>query len=170
MNVKLVGAALIIAGCGGVGFSMAAAHRREEKALRQLIRALDYMGCELQYRLTPLPELCRCAAAESGGAVSQALVNLASELEAQVAPDAASCMNAALAKTQHLPQTARKNLLALGSSLGQFDLQGQLTGLEAARKQCRRELDELSKNRDVRLRSYQTLGLCAGSALAILFL
>lgn len=170
MNVKLVGAALIIAGCGGVGFSMAAAHRREEKALRQLIRALDYMGCELQYRLTPLPELCRCAAAESGGAVSQALVNLASELEAQVAPDAASCMNAALSKIQHLPQAARKNLLALGSSLGQFDLQGQLTGLEAARKQCRRELDELSKNRDVRLRSYQTLGLCAGSALAILFL
>ena len=170
MNIKLVGAALIVAGCAGVGFSMAAAHRREEKALRQLIRALDYMGCELQYRLTPLPELCRCAAAESGGAVSQLLVNLAAELDAQVAPDAASCMNAALSKTQHLPQMSRKNLLMLGSSLGQFDLQGQLTGLEAARKQCRRELDELSKNRDVRLRSYQTLGLCAGSALAILFL
>lgn len=170
MNIKLIGAALIIAGCGGVGFSMAASHRREEKALRQLIRALDYMGCELQYRLTPLPELCRCAAAECGGTVSQVLINLAFELEAQIAPDAASCMNAAISKTSGLPQRAKKNLLALGSSLGQFDLQGQLTGLEAARKQCRRELDELSKDRDVRLRSYQTLGLCAGSALAILFL
>lgn len=170
MNVKIIGAALIIAGCGGVGFSMAAAHRREEKSLRQLIRALDFMGCELQYRLTPLPELCRCAAAESGGAVSHLLANLATELEAQVAPDAASCMNAALSKTKGLPQRTRKNLMLLGSSLGQFDLQGQLTGLEAARKQCRRELDELSRDRDVRLRSYQTLGLCAGSALAILFM
>ena len=170
MNVKIIGAALIIAGCGGVGFSMAAAHRREEKSLRQLIRALDFMGCELQYRLTPLPELCRSAAAESGGAVSHLLVNLATEMEAQVAPDAASCMNAALSKTKGLPQRTRKNLMLLGSSLGQFDLQGQLTGLEAARKQCRRELDELSKDRDVRLRSYQTLGLCAGSALAILFM
>ena len=170
MNAKLIGAALIIAGCGGVGFSMAAAHRREEKALRQLIRALDYMGCELQYRLTPLPELCRCAASEGGGAVSQVLVHLATELEAQVAPDAGSCMNAALTKTAGLPPQTRKNLHILGMSLGQFDLQGQLTGLEAARKQCRRELDELTKNRDVRLRSYQTLGLCAGSALAILFL
>lgn len=170
MNIKLIGAALIIAGCGGVGFSMAAAHRREETALRQLIRALDYMGCELQYRLTPLPELCRCAASESGGAVSQALLHLASELEDQIAPDVAACMNAALAKTTRLPQRARKNLQLLGSSLGQFDLQGQLSGLEAARKQCRRELEELSKDRDVRLRSYQTLGLCAGSALAILFL
>ena len=170
MNVKIIGAALIIAGCGGVGFSMAAAHRREEKSLRQLIRALDFMGCELQYRLTPLPELCRCAAAESGGAVSHLLADLATELEAQVAPDAASCMNAALSKTKGLPQRTRKNLMLLGSSLGQFDLQGQLTGLEAARKQCRRELDELSRDRDVRLRSYQTLGLCAGSALAILFM
>ena len=170
MSIKLIGAALIVAGCGGVGFSMAAAHRREEKSLRQLIRALDYMGCELQYRLTPLPELCRCAASESGGAVSQALLHLAAELEAQIAPDAAACMNAAVSKTSGLPPRTRKNMQLLGVSLGQFDLQGQLTGLEAARKQCRRELDELSKDRDVRLRSYQTLGLCVGSALAILFL
>lgn len=170
MNAKMIGAILIIVGCGGVGFSMAAAHRREEKALRQLIRALDYMGCELQYRLTPLPELCRCAASESGGTISQTLLYLAAELDSQVAPDAASCMNAALSRTKGLPQRAHKNLRMLGASLGRFDLQGQLTGLEAARKQCRRELEELSTDRNVRLRSYQTLGLCAGSALAILFL
>ena len=170
MMTKIIGAAMIITGCGAVGFSMAAAHRREEKALRELVRALDYMGCELQYRLTSLPELCRCAATESGGVIAQVLNHLAVELEAQVAPDASSCMNAALSKTKGLPQRTKKNLQTLGISLGQFDLQGQLTGLEAARKQCRRELEELSKDRDVRLRSYQTLGLCAGSALAILFL
>jgi stage III sporulation protein AB len=170
MSVKLIGAVLIIAGCGGVGFSMAAAHRREEQALRQLIRALDFMGCELQYRLTPLPELCRLAASESGGVISHVLLRLAFELEAQVAPDASCCMHAALSQVKGLPTRAAKNLQLLGASLGQFDLQGQLTGIEASRKQCRRELDELTRDRDVRLRSYQTLGLCAGSALAILFL
>lgn len=169
MNLKLVGAVLIIGGCAGVGFSMAAAHRREEAALRQLIGALDYMGCELQYHLTPLPELCRKAAGECTGAVKQVLLQLSAELEGQIAPDATSCMNAAIARTPRLPQRTRKNLLALGSSLGRFDLQGQLSGLDNARNQCRRELDALSKDRDVRLRSYQTLGLCAGSALAILF-
>ena len=109
MSLKLIGAVLIIAGCGGVGFSMAAAHRREENALRQLIGALDYMGCELQYHLTPLPELCRCAATESGGCISKVLLNLASELESQIAPDAASCMNAAISKTPKLPPRVRKN-------------------------------------------------------------
>lgn len=161
---------MIIAACGAVGFSMAASHRREEAALRQLIRGLDYMGCELQYRLTALPELCRNAAAESAGEVSRVLLYLATELDGQIAPDAASCMNAALAKARRLPKLAEKNLRLLGSSLGRFDLQGQLSGLEETRRQCRRELEELSRNRDVRLRSYQTLGLCAGSALAILFL
>jgi stage III sporulation protein AB len=170
MTIKLIGAGMIIAACGAVGFSMAASHRREEVALRQLIRAMDYMGCELQYRLTPLPELCRNAAAESAGVVSQALLCLAGELENQIAPDASSCMNAALSKTHRLPKRAEENLRLLGSSLGRFDLQGQLSGLEQTRHQCRRELEELTNNRDVRLRSYQTLGLCAGSALAILFL
>ena len=158
MSLKLIGAVLIIAGCGGVGFSMAAAHRREENALRQLIGVLDYMGCELQYHLTPLPELCRSAATESGGVISQILLRLATELESQISPDAAACMNAAISKTPKLPSTAR------------FDLQGQLKGLEGARQQCRHDLEELSEDRTMRLRSYQTLGLCAGAALAILFL
>lgn len=170
MNIKLIGAVLIIAGCGGVGFSMAAAHRREENALRQLVSVLDYMGCELQYHLLPLPELCRRVAGECGEPVCLVMKNLAAELESQIAPDAAACMTAALAKTPKLPHRLRKNLNELGVSLGRFDLPGQLKGLEAARLACRRDLDELSHDRDTRLRSYQTLGLCAGCALAILFL
>ena len=170
MSLKLFGAVLIIVGCGGVGFSMAAANRREENALRQMIGALDYMGCELQYHLTPLPELCRAAAAECGGCVGRVLLNLAAELESQIAPDALACMNAAIAKTPKLPDRVRKNMTDLGGWLGRFDLQGQLKGLEAARQQCRRDLEELTDGRDIRLRSYQTLGLCVGSALAILFL
>ena len=57
MILKWIGVALVVAGCGSVGFKISANHRKEEKALRQLIGILDYMECELQYRLTPLPEL-----------------------------------------------------------------------------------------------------------------
>jgi stage III sporulation protein AB len=170
MNLKIVGAGMIIAGCGGVGFSMAASHRREEKAMRQMIAALDYMGWELQYRLTPLPELCRKAAAENTGSVRSVLLSLSGELDSQIAPDASACMKAALKKHPKLPLRLQKAMEQLGLSLGRFDLPGQLNGLDSVRHQCRRELDELSRDRSVRLRSYQTLGLCASSALAILFL
>lgn len=170
MSLKLIGAVCIIFACGGMGYSMAAAHRREENALRQLIGALDHMGCELQYRLTPLPELCRCAASDASGCVGHVLMALTDELGSQVAPDASSCMRAAVDKVGKLPPNVRKNLLMLGTSLGRYDLQGQIKGIDGVRIQCRTDLDALSQNRDVRLRSYQTLGLCAGCALAILFL
>ena len=57
-----------------------------------------------------------------------------------------------------------------GAYLGRFDLPGQKQGLEEVREACRMELEALGKNRETRLRSYGTLGLCAGAALAILFL
>ena len=169
MTGKWIGVLLVICGCGGMGFSIAAASRREELALRQLLGALDYMECELQYHLTPLPELCRQAGREAKGAIQQILTALARELESQISPDVESCMNAALLGTRDIPRRVRQAFEIMGASLGRFDMEGQIKGLEAVRSFCRRELEGLSQNRDSRLRSYQTLGLCAGAALAILF-
>ena len=170
MSFKWIGAILVIAGCGGVGFTMAAVYKREEWALRSLLRVLDFMACELQFRLTPLPDLCRQAGKECRGVVGQTLTNLAGELENQISPDAGSCMYAAISRTDNLPEKAKEALRMLGASLGRFDLQGQLQGLEQVRTHCRRELEQLTDNRDQRVRGYQTLGICAGAALAILFI
>lgn len=169
MTMKWIGALLVIAGCGGVGFTMAASYKREEWCLRALLRALDYMACELQFRLTPLPELCLTAGKECGGPAGQALTALARELESQISPDADSCMYAVLSKQENLPDTTAEALRLLGKSLGRFDLEGQLQGIEQVRACCRRELSSLEAGRDQRIRGYQTLGVCAGAALAILF-
>ena len=169
MSYKWVGAILVIAGCGGIGFSIAANYKREEKFLHQLIQALQFMDCELQYRLTPLPELCRMTAKEVSGTLKNVFLNLARELDWQVAPDVCSCMTAAMKTSPDLPTAIRKLLLRLGHTLGRFYLPGQLQGLLAVRSACEEELKKLDKDRDVRLRSYRTLGLCAGAALAILF-
>ena len=170
MILKLIGSVFVVAGCGGIGFRIAANHRREERNLRQLIGILDYMACELQYRLTPLPELCRQAAVEFPGVLAAVFSDLGMEMDAQVLPDIGTCMAAAVAKTARLTPLTQEALLLLGKSVGRFDVEGQLKGLEAARQDCRRQLDGLSYDRDSRLRSYQTLGLCAGAALAILFI
>ena len=169
MTIKWIGALLVVTVCGGTGFSIASAYRREETELRQLMSVLDYMQCELQYRLTPLPELCRGAAAQATGNVRKLFATLAEELEDQIAPDVWHCMKAALSKTQALSSRCVTVAEQLGSTMGRFDLSGQLRGLEAARQECRTMAERLSENREVRLRSFQTLGLCAGAALAILF-
>ena len=169
MSIKWFGAILVIVACGGVGFSMAAGCKREEWALRSFISALDFMTCELQFRLTPLPDLCRQAGKECRGIIGSVLTELARELESQIIPDADSCMYAAISRFDNIPNTTAEALRLLGTSLGRFDLQGQLQGLEQVRSHCRRELERLTADKDQRIRSYQTLGVCAGAALAILF-
>ena len=69
-----------------------------------------------------------------------------------------------------LPEAAKNNLLRLGQSLGRFDIPGQVSGLISIKQSVERELNALLTNMEVRIRSYKTLGLCAGAALAILFI
>lgn len=170
MNYKWIGAVLVIMGCGSVGFTAAANHRREEKMLMQLLDVLQFMQSELQYRLTPLPELCRQAGQTAKESLRSVFLAFVKEMEAQIAPDPLSCMHAAVACCKDIPQSIRTVLLQLGQTLGRFDLPGQLQGLQGAQEACRLHLKEMEKNRDERLRGYQTLGLCAGAALVILFI
>ena len=131
---------------------------------------LEYLECELQYHHTPLPQLCAMTAGVTRGAVQELFLALVRELEAQTQAEPSDCMERALELVPGLcPQTCAV-LRSLGQTMGRFDLPGQLKGIACAKGECGQKLEELVLNRDSRLRSYQTLGLCAGAALAILFL
>lgn len=170
MTLKLIGAILVIAACGGVGASMVRDHKREEKGTSELIQAIDLMSCELEQHLTPLPQLCRMVAENGSGIIGRVFMDLSSELDKQVGPSVSLCMAEAIRRNTKLTTNTRNLLEQLGATLGRFDLNGQIKGLEAVKRSCLVQLDHFTKNRDVRLRSYQTLGLCAGAALAIIFL
>lgn len=170
MGIKTVGAVLIVAACGGAGCSIAAAQRAEERSLRSLVQALELMRCELEYRVVPLPALCRLVSERCTGSIGRSFSNLASVLEAQCAPDATVAMKLALAETAGLPPRTKEALEQLGGSLGQFDLAGQLRGIDGTISHCQAELEKIHTDMDRRLRSYRTLGLCAGSAVALLLL
>ncbi len=168
--MKYVGAFLVITACGGFGFRIAAIYRADMFYLRQLISILDYMECELNYRLTPLPQLCQRIAAEHSKGLGRIFKDLAEEMENQISPDVQLCMRSVLEKNKPLPNSTDSCIRQLSSILGCYDLAGQVQGIEAIRAECRRKFDELSENKDARLRSYQALGLCAGAALAILLI
>lgn len=170
MTIKIMGAILIIAGCGSFGFMITATHRKEVATLRSLIAALDIMECELQYRLTPLPDLCRRTAESSSGIVKDMLFALSTELNAQVSPDVEKCVLAVLDNVKDIPTLTVQAFQLLGKSLGRFDLDGQLKGIEMVRSESKRLLDVHTNNQENRLRCYQALGICAGAAMAILFI
>lgn len=170
MTIKIFGAILVMFGCAGFGIMIAATHRNETTSLRDFLSVLNMMECELRYRLTPLPELCRLAATASHRTMRSAFMALANELEDHVSPNVENCMIAALHKTRDMPKLTLDMMKLLGRSLGRFDLEGQLKGLESVKSEANRVLESYTKNQDVRLRCYQTLGICAGAAIAILFI
>ena len=83
MSYKWIGAILIITSCTACGFSVAAGKRKEEQLLYRLIQILQIMESELQYRLTPLPELCRLAAGEKKDVLHGVFMNTYRELKLQ---------------------------------------------------------------------------------------
>ena len=170
MQVRIIGAFFVVAGCGGFGFSMAAAHRRSEAQLKQYLRALERMQWELSFRQPPLFQLFALCAETAGGTVGALFARISRELEQRLLADAGACVDKALETVPGLCREIRDQASLLGESLGRFDLPGQLQGLESALRQGNAALSRLENNRENRLRSYQTLGLCAGAALAILFL
>ncbi len=168
MYIKLVGALLIVAGCGGYGLLLRRSHFQTVRALRQLHTAVQMMDAELAVRMTPLPELCRIGAEQAQAAVGSALNDLGVELDKQQCASAGACMGRVLDIHKELPGQVRAALAELGNGLGRFDLDGQRTALVACARDCERYLKELELNQSQRLRDGQTLSFCAGAALAIL--
>lgn len=169
MNLKLMGAILVILACGGCGLMMASHYQTKIGQLQALIAALNYMECELQYRCTPLPQLCRQAGERARGKIRQIFMLMAEEMEAQISPDAERCMACVLDKLLDVEHTLHCHFTQLGRTMGKFDMTGQLRGFESVRNACAADLEILLKNKDQRLRAYQTIGLCAGAAVAIIF-
>lgn len=167
MEYRILGVCLVIISCSAFGFKMAADIRREIKHTNDLINILNYMECELNFRLTPLPQLCRISA-KQGKSLEKLFHCFANELDAQISMDTFSCMNAAIQKNTGLPASVASLLKSLGASFGKFDLEGQLNGIDSVRQKAITQLQELERNKDIRTRSCQTLGMCAGATLAIL--
>lgn len=169
MYTKIIGAICVIIGCGAFGFLLALEQSRCMKCLQSLMDTLDRMEWELSYRATPLPQLCRVSANQKSGKIQEIFLSLATELESQIAPDPERCMASVLGRSKDLDDVVSEALMELGANLGRFDLEGQLRGLNQTRDFCKERLNALTQNKTQRLRSYQTLGLCAGAAIVILF-
>ena len=169
MMLKWIGAGIVFAGCGAFGYSIAAAYMHEIRGLKNLIKVIDYIECELRYRQLPLAVLCRRSSAVCAGEVSKVMTMIAQELENQVLPDVSSCIRTATKQVKYMPFSWTKIFRSLESCLGVYDLENQLKMLLAVRNECQMELDDITFNQKNRVHSYQVLGLCVGAAIAILF-
>lgn len=170
MTYRILGACLIVLGCGGAGFMVAANAKRETTTLKHIITVLEYWKNELNFHLTPLPELCRQTAAQTPGMIGHFWDDVAKELERQISPNVEKCIHATLHNFPDMPILSKQIIESLAKNLGRFDIDGMLQNINSCLSDAHLLLDKHTNNQDVRIRNYRTLGLCAGAAIVILFI
>lgn len=170
MIVRWMGAICVLGACGKAGFSIAAECIARNRALEMLLRSLEVMECQMEYRLTELPELCSILTSACSGPVQQVFREFGKELAGHTQADAAVCMALAVERTPNLPAACGEILNSLAKGFSSPDLEGQLKSLSYAKSRVHTLLDAGMEEQAGQVKSYRALGLCGGAALAILLL
>lgn len=143
----------------------------EENNLRQLLKVVELMRCEIQSRLTPTKELFEMASGICRGALRDVFQASAQRIELQTDSNVGQIMEAVLIRFgQLLPISCICRLRELGEILGAYEVQEQTQTLDALSGRLRASVEELRQGRAERCRSYEVMGVCAGCALAIILL
>jgi len=168
--LRILGLAMIVTASSAVGFGFAGGIRRQWVQLSALLGALGCMKSEILCRLTPIPELFSVLADYSEGAVGELFARCAAACRQNRCSPPSAVIKDALAGTPGLclGPDARRALLELGMALGKFDMEGQCRAIGLAEARLQRELELLGQSRRARCRSYETIGVCAGLAIAVL--
>lgn len=170
MIIRWIGACCIVAGSGCIGIFHTMEHYRTVKFVRKIIIAAEYMERELRYRQLPIPELLLNTADYCGGVIKPLFTQFSKRISSQLDTDLSTAMNAVLFSFKSLPDVFSDLCRELSKSIGQFDIDGQLECLESLRTVCKAKLDALTDEQATKMRSFQTLALCTGAAVAILLI
>lgn len=168
--VKTIGILMVILGASGTGFSMAFSVRQNVSLVQQLLSTMEVMKNEISYRRTPLPELMRLLELQCRGCAAEFFGRLATDLSQRQERSVDIIVRRQVAAVRAFPPAVRQILLQLGSGLGQYDTEGQLRSIDLAILRLRTLLDQYRSKQQTRIKSYCTLGICGGLAIAILAL
>ena len=166
--LKAAGILLVVMGASGAGISMAWSVKRATFLIQQLLQALDQMKTEIEYRKTPLPELTRLLSLNACGAVASFFGAVSDDLHLRQETSVYAIVKKNLATSSAFSPAVRNVLLNLGTGLGKYDVAGQLRAIDLALDRLRSLLQQAQTEQAARMRSYCTLGICAGLAIAIM--
>ena len=170
--IRLLGAGLVTLAASMAGFGCASAVRTQCAQLAALIAAMDYMKSEMSARLTPLPVLFSTLGASRQ---KDAARFFEAAGRALATPPGCTIPVSFRRGFQSAPglrpgQDAVQALYTLSMGLGQFELEAQLRAVETCRERLAAALLSLQAQKRARCRSYETIGICAGLALAVILL
>ncbi len=170
--MRLVGIIAIVLSAGSVGFRIAGSLRRRCNMLRQLLTAFGVLKNEIAFCGTPLPQAFALMAVTVQDGPERVFSAIARQMEHRRWLTPHSAMEQALRDESELGQDEEvaRLLLDLAAGLGKYDRDSQLQTLDRVTGELQSLLQTAEQERSIRSRTYKTLGICAGLAVAILLI
>ena len=168
---RLLGAVLVVAGCGALGLGGVARLDGRVKDLGELAAGLDALQRELGWRLAPLPQALDTAARAVHGPASVFFTQCARQAgQTDGQPFQQIWLDSLSAAPLRLTAEDRGFLERLGPVLGRYDGDSQRLALEDAAAGLRQLQGAAADDRRRLGRVYGVLGMTAGLFLAILLI
>lgn len=168
---RLLGAALVVAGCGALGFIGAARLDGRVRDLDELAAGLAALGRELGWALTPLPQALEAAARTARGPAADFFARCGKGAgRADSAPFWDVWRSELDRAPLRLDREDRAVLNRLGPVLGRYDGDSQRLALEETSAGLRALRARAEEDRRRLGRVYSVLGVSSGLLLAILLL
>ena len=161
---------VVYAGC--VGVRIARAQKKRCSLERQLVAGLQLMKNEVDVCAAPWPRAFAVMAVAVDGPLEQLFSAVAREMDRNRFLTPLMAVRQALREIPELPagDAAQQTLLELAARLGRYDTDSQLQGIDLALLRLTEELHKAEQERGTRSKTYQTLGICTGLAVAILLM
>lgn len=168
---RLLGAVLVIAGCGALGLAGIARLDGRVRDLGELAAGLDALQRELGWRLAPLPQALETAARASHGPAAHFFAQCVQRMGAENGQAFQQVWRDSLNTAPlRIVEGDRVLLERLGPVLGRYDGDSQRLALEDAAAGLRSLQGEAADDRGRLGRVYGVLGVTAGLFLAILLI
>ena len=169
--MRLMGAALVVAGCGALGLRAAARLEGRVRDLGELAAGLDTLRRELGWRLSPLPDGLEAAGRALHGPAADFFAQCARRARAPDGQAFQEVWRAELdASPLRLKPEDRVLLERLGPVLGRYDGDSQRLALEEGAAGLRALQGAAADERNRLGRVYGVLGVMAGLLAAIVLL
>ena len=169
--IRILGAALLTVGCGGLGLSAVKRLDDRVRDLRELSTGLEILQRELSWRLSPLPRALEAASGGTNGRAAQFFICCAKGTEQPAGAPFRILWDRGLEQCYlQLSREDRALLGQLGSVLGRYDGDSQRQAVENVLAGLSRQQAQAEDDRRRLGRVYGVLGVTAGLFLTLVLI
>lgn len=171
MGIRLLGAALVVISCTGMGFFLAGQWGERLRTMEQLRKMIFLLKGEIVYAHSPLTESFERTGKKGGGEIGDLFIRVAERMEGQRGEPFYEIWQeeiGKLPKTFCLSEEDRQSLTGLGEHLGYLDLEMQERTILLYLEQLDLTIDYLREHKQERSRLYTSLGIMGGIFLTIM--